>query len=167
MKLLVIGSGGREHALAWKLKQSPGVDEIFCAPGNAGTAQLGENVQIGAADVSGLGRFAKQNHIDLTVVGPDDPLAMGIVDHFGQQGLRVFGPNKSASRLESSKIFSKELMRAQNIPTAKAQTFSDMESALWYCDSAPYPVVIKADGLALGKGVIIAQDVNSARSTIE
>src|SRR3954471_10452458 len=167
MKLLVIGSGGREHALAWKLKQSPGVDEIFCAPGNAGTAGLGENVQIGAADVSGLARFAKQNHVDLTVIGPDDPLAVGIVDLFQQQGLRVFGPNKSAARLESSKIFSKELMRAQNIPTASAQTFSDMESALWYTEKAHYPLVIKADGLALGKGVIIAQDSNAACSTIE
>ena len=167
MKILVIGSGGREHALAWKLKQSPEVDQMFCAPGNAGTAQLGENVAIGAADLSGLARFAKQNHIDLTVVGPDDPLAAGIVDLFQQQGLRVFGPNKSAARLEYSKIFSKELMRTQEIPTARAQSFSDPEAALWFCDEAQYPIVIKADGLALGKGVIIAADRNSARSTIE
>lgn len=167
MKILVIGSGGREHALAWKLKQSPEVDLIFCAPGNAGTARIGENVAIGAADLTGLARFAKQNHVDLTVVGPDDPLAAGIVDLFQQQGLRIFGPNKSAARLESSKIFAKELMRAQDIPTAKAQAFSDVEGALGYCDEAKPPIVIKADGLALGKGVIIAPDRNAARSTIE
>jgi phosphoribosylamine---glycine ligase len=167
MKLLVIGSGGREHALTWKLKQSSGVDEIFCASGNAGTARIAENVPIGAADLTGLARFAKQNRIDLTVVGPDDPLAAGIVDLFQQQGLRIFGPNKSAARLESSKIFAKELMRSQNIPTAKAQTFSDAESARWYCDEVQFPIVIKADGLALGKGVIIAPDKETARSAIE
>ena len=167
MKILVIGSGGREHALVWKLKKSSGVERIFCAPGNAGTAQLAENVAIGASDLSGLARFAKQNRVDLTVVGPDDPLAMGIVDLFDAQGLRVFGPTKSAARLESSKIFAKELMRAQNIPTAKAQTFSDAEAALWYCDEVEFPIVIKADGLALGKGVIIAPDRDAARSTIE
>jgi phosphoribosylamine--glycine ligase len=166
MKLLVIGSGGREHALTWKLAQSSGVDRIFCAPGNAGTAQIGENVPIGASDVTGLARFAKQNHVDLTVVGPDDPLALGIVDLFNGQGLRIFGPTKSAARLESSKIFAKELMRTQNIPTARAQSFSDIESALWYCDQAQLPLVIKADGLALGKGVIIASDRETARSTI-
>jgi phosphoribosylamine--glycine ligase len=167
MKILVIGSGGREHALVWKLKQSAGVDAIFCAPGNAGTGQIAENVAIGAADLSGLGRFAKQNHVELTVVGPDDPLALGIVDLFNGQGLRVFGPTKSAARLESSKIFAKELMRAREIPTAKAQTFSDAEAALWYCDEVEYPIVIKADGLALGKGVIVAPDRDTARSTIE
>jgi phosphoribosylamine--glycine ligase len=167
VKILVIGSGGREHALVWKLKQSAGVDGMFCAPGNAGTAELAENVAIGASDLSGLSRFAKQNHVDLTVVGPDDPLAGGIVDLFNGQGLRVFGPTKSAARLESSKIFAKELMRAQEIPTAKAQTFSDAETAKWYCDEVQFPIVIKADGLALGKGVIIAPDRDTARSTIE
>ncbi len=167
MKILVVGSGGREHALVWKLKQSPDVDLIFCASGNAGTAQLAENVAIGASDLTGLARFAKQNHVDLTVVGPDDPLALGMVDLFEGQGLRVFGPNKSAARLESSKIFAKELMRAQEIPTAKAQTFSDAEAARWYCDEIQFPIVIKADGLALGKGVIIAPDRDTARSTIE
>ena len=167
MKLLIVGSGGREHALAWKLKQSRDVDQVFCAPGNAGTAQLGENVAIGASDLAGLARFAKQNHVDLTVIGPDDPLAMGIVDLFESQRLRVFGPNKSATRLESSKIFAKELMRAQNIPTARAQTFYDATAAQWYCEQTQFPVVIKADGLALGKGVVIAPDRDAARSTID
>lgn len=166
MKLLVIGGGGREHALVWKLKQSPAVARIFCAPGNGGTAGIAENVAIPATDVAGLARFAKENAVDLTVVGPDDPLAMGIVDLFTHQRLRVFGPTKSAARLESSKIFAKELMRAQKIPTAEAKTFSEIDQALEYCDSTQFPIVIKADGLALGKGVIIAPDVQSARATI-
>jgi phosphoribosylamine--glycine ligase len=167
VKILVVGSGGREHALAWKLKQSVGIARIFCAPGNAGTAQFVENVAIGASELSALARFAKQNHVDLTVVGPDDPLAMGIVDFFNEQGLRVFGPTKSAARLESSKIFAKEFMRSQNIPTAAAETFSDMEAAMKHCGEVQFPIVIKADGLALGKGVIIAPDADTARSTIE
>ena len=166
MKILVIGSGGREHALAWKLKQSPGVERIFCTPGNAGTAQIAENVAIPATDLPALARFAKENNVDLTVVGPDDPLAAGIVDLFNSEGLRVFGPSKSAARIESSKIFAKELMRAQKIPTAKASTFSDSDEALRYCEQLQFPVVIKADGLALGKGVIVAPDAATARSTI-
>lgn len=167
MKVLVIGSGGREHALTWKLKQSPRVDRIFCAPGNAGTAQLAENVAMAANDLIGLFRFAKQNDIDLTVVGPDDPLAAGIVDLFEADKLRIFGPTKSAARLESSKIFAKELMRAEKIPTAAARTFSDLPEALKYCDEVKFPVVIKADGLALGKGVIIAPDQAAARSAVQ
>jgi phosphoribosylamine--glycine ligase len=167
MKVLVIGSGGREHALAWKLKQSPGVDRIFCAPGNAGTAQLAENVAISANDLVGLLRFAKQNDIALTVVGPDDPLSAGIVDMFEADKLRIFGPTKSAARLESSKIFAKELMRSEKIPTAEASTFSDVQAALNYCEGIEFPTVIKADGLALGKGVIIASDTASARSAVE
>jgi phosphoribosylamine---glycine ligase len=167
VKIFIIGSGGREHALAWKLKQSPGVDRIFCAPGNAGTAQVAENVAIGASDLAALVRFAKQNGIDLTIVGPDDPLALGIVDLFTAQGLRVFGPNKTASRLESSKIFAKELMRKNEIPTANARTFSDSVEAMSFCDESQFPIVIKADGLALGKGVIIASDSVSAKSTID
>ena len=166
MKILVIGSGGREHALVWKLRQSPGVDRIFCAPGNGGTAQLAENVSIGAGDLGSLARFAKQNRIDLTVVGPDDPLAIGIVDFFVAQGLRIFGPSKTAARLEASKIFAKELMRTQQIPTASARTFSDSAEALRYCEQVQFPIVIKADGLALGKGVIIAPDVFTARAAI-
>jgi phosphoribosylamine--glycine ligase len=167
MKILVIGSGGREHALVWKLKQSPTVDHIFCAPGNAGTGTIAHNVEIPATDLSQLRSFAKENTVALTVVGPDDPLAMGIVDLFNADRLRVFGPTKSAARLESSKIFAKELMRTQKVPTAEAQTFSDSEEALDYCEQLKFPVVIKADGLALGKGVIIASDQAEARTAIE
>ena len=166
MKLLVIGGGGREHALVWKLKQSSGVDRIFCAPGNAGTMEIANNVSIPVTDLAQLARFAKQNAVDLTVVGPDDPLALGIVDLFTADKLRIFGPTRAATRLESSKIFAKELMRVQKIPTAQARTFSNSDEALRYCEAIQFPVVIKADGLALGKGVIIAQSVAEARSTI-
>ncbi|HUE40434.1 MAG TPA: phosphoribosylamine--glycine ligase [Chthoniobacterales bacterium] len=166
MKILVIGSGGREHALVWKLRQANPVDRIFCAPGNAGTAAIAENAAIPATDLAQLRDFVKQNDIDLTVVGPDDPLAMGIVDFFMADRLRVFGPTKSAARLESSKIFAKELMRAQKVPTAEARTFSDSDEALDYCEQLRFPVVIKADGLALGKGVIIASDLAEAKATI-
>ena len=167
MKILVIGGGGREHALVWKLKQSSSVDRIFCAPGNAGTAEIAENIAVSATDLPQLLRFAKQNDVELTVVGPDDPLAMGIVDLFAADKLRIFGPIKSAARLESSKIFAKELMRAKKVPTAQARMFSESKEALGYCDELKFPVVIKADGLALGKGVIIAPDVATAKSTIE
>jgi phosphoribosylamine--glycine ligase len=167
VKILVIGSGGREHALVWKLKQSAAVDRMFCTPGNAGTAAIAENVAIPAADLDALLRFAKQNAVDLTVVGPDDPLALGIVDLFTADKIRIFGPTKSAARLESSKIFAKELMRAQKVPTAEARTFSDSREALDYCDQLKFPVVIKADGLALGKGVIIASELVEAKATIE
>jgi phosphoribosylamine--glycine ligase len=167
MKILVIGSGGREHALAWKLRQSPDIHDVFCAPGNAGTDEIGDNVAISASDFGALTRFAKENRIDLTVVGPDDPLAAGIVDFFGAERLRIFGPSKSAARLESSKIFAKGLMREQGIPTARADTFQRSDEALRFCDRLRFPVVIKADGLALGKGVIIAADHAAARSTID
>src|ERR1043166_428559 len=167
MNILVIGSGGREHALAWKLRQSPHAERIFCAPGNAGTAEVGKNVAIPASDLEALVRFAKENHIDLTVVGPDDPLAAGVVDLFTAEKLRAFGPTKSAARIEASKIFAKQLMRAQKIPTAEARTFSDSSEALRYCEKAQFPVVIKADGLALGKGVIIAADAPPASSPVD
>ncbi len=166
MNVLVIGSGGREHALAWKLAQSSGVDRLFCAPGNAGTEQLGENVPIKATDLPALLTFAKTNAIDLTVVGPDDPLAAGIVDLFRDNGLRIFGPAKSAARLESSKIFAKELMRANGIPTARAETFERSDDARRFCETAKFPLVIKADGLALGKGVVIAEDIGAAHAAI-
>src|SRR6058998_4187139 len=133
MKILVVGSGGREHALAWKLRQSPHVERIFCAPGNAGTVEIGENVAIPVSDLEALVRFAKENRVDLTVVGPDDPLAAGIVDLFTSEKLRAFGPDKSAARIESSKIFAKELMRTQKIPTAEAATFSNANEALDCC----------------------------------
>jgi phosphoribosylamine--glycine ligase len=158
VKILVIGSGGREHALVWKLKQSSGADRIFCAPGNAGTEEAGENVAIPASDLPAMARFAKENRIDLTVVGPDDPLAAGIVDLFEAERLRVFGPTRSAARLESSKIFAKELMRKQRIPTARAAVFGKQEAAFAFLKESRFPIVIKADGLALGKGVIVAAE---------
>jgi phosphoribosylamine--glycine ligase len=167
MKILVVGSGGREHALVWKLQQSSGADRIFCAPGNAGTAELGENVPIPANDLAALARFAKENEIGLTVIGPDDPLAAGIVDLFEAEGLRVFGPSKSAARLESSKIFAKELLRKNKIPTARGAAFSNCEAAFAFVDQARFPLVIKADGLALGKGVIIAHDATEARAAVD
>ena len=166
MKILVVGSGGREHALVWKLAQSPDADRIYCAPGNAGTEGVGENVPIPTNDLPKLARFAKENRIDLTVIGPDDQLAAGIVDLFEAEGLRVFGPNKKAAQLEASKIFAKELMSAEKIPTAEARTFSSSAEALNYCDEVALPVVIKADGLALGKGVIIAHDRADARQAV-
>src|SRR5216110_3312675 len=167
MKILVIGSGGREHALAWKLRQSPHVERMFCAPGNAGTEAIAENVAIPAGDLKALVRFARENRIDLTVIGPDDPLAAGIVDLFTAEKLCAFGPTQSAARIEASKIFAKELMRNQKIPTAEARTFADSSEALRYCERLKFPVVIKADGLALGKGVIIAPDMVTASSTID
>jgi phosphoribosylamine--glycine ligase len=167
MRILLIGGGGREHALTWKLKQSPHAERIFCAPGNAGTAEIAENVSISAGDLMGLVRFAKENRIGLTVVGPDDPLAAGIVDLFTSERLRAFGPTKSAARIEASKIFAKELMRTHKIPTAEARTFSNSSEALNYCERLKFPVVIKADGLALGKGVIIADDAAAAKSAVD
>ena len=167
MKILVVGSGGREHALAWKLKQSPRAKRIFCAPGNAGTADIGENVAIPANDLPALVRFARENRIGLTVIGPDDPLAAGIADLFQEEGLRVFGPSRSAARLESSKIFAKTLMRENKIPTARGAAFSECEAALAFVGEARFPIVIKADGLALGKGVIIARDAQEARAAID
>jgi phosphoribosylamine---glycine ligase len=167
MKILIIGGGGREHALAWKIAQSPHAERIFCAPGNAGTTEIAENVAISVGDLKALVRFARENRIDLTVVGPDDPLAGGIVDLFAAEKLRAFGPTKSAARIEASKIFAKELMRAQKIPTAEARTFTNSKDALHYCQQLEFPVVIKADGLALGKGVIIATDGAEARSAID
>jgi phosphoribosylamine---glycine ligase len=167
VKILVVGSGGREHALVWKLQKSAGVDRIFCAPGNAGTEDLAENVPIKASDLQGLAAFAKENGVGLTVVGPDDPLAAGIVDVFEAECLRVFGPTKSAARLESSKIFAKELMRAKGIPTARAATFESPEAAFAFLKESRFPIVIKADGLALGKGVIVAQDFEEGRAAVE
>jgi phosphoribosylamine---glycine ligase len=166
VKILIVGSGGREHALVWKLAQSPEVDRIFCAPGNAGTQEIGENVSIPANDLPKLAWFAKENRIDLTVIGPDDPLAAGIVDLFEAEGLRVFGPNKKAAQLEASKIFAKELMNTEKIPTAGARTFTSSAQALSYCDEVALPVVIKADGLALGKGVVVAHDRAGARQAV-
>ena len=166
LKILVVGSGGREHALAWKLSQSPRVKEIFCAPGNAGTAQLGENVPIPANDLPALARFAKENRIDLTVIGPDDALAAGMADLFESEGLRVFGPTQAAARLESSKIFAKEIMRKFHVPTALSGSFAQSGEAIQFCERLCCPIVIKADGLALGKGVTIAQGVEEAAAAV-
>ena len=166
MKVLVVGSGGREHALAWKLSESPRLTQVFTAPGNAGTEEIGENVPIPASDLPALARFAKENRIELTVIGPDDALAAGMADLFEAEGLRVFGPTQSAARLESSKIFAKEMMRKCHIPTALAGTFEKSDAAIRFCERLQGPIVIKADGLALGKGVIIAQTCNEAATAI-
>lgn len=166
MNILVIGSGGREHALSWKLKQSARVQKIFCAPGNAGTAALGENVPLSPEDISGLIKFAKSHHIDFSVVGPDDALAAGIVDAFEKNGLKIFGPCAEAARLESSKSFAKNFMRRHGIPTAASHEFTDSLEAHTWCCHAHYPLVIKADGLALGKGVTIARTPEEAARAI-
>ena len=158
MKILVLGSGGREHALVWKLRQSPRVSAVFCAPGNAGIAQLATCVTLKVTEHAALVQFAKDEHIDLTVVGPDDALAAGIADLFQTNGLRIFGPAQAAAQLESSKVFAKEFMQRHGIPTARAGSFSDSSEAQKFCRGASYPLVVKADGLALGKGVIIAQN---------
>ena len=166
MKILIIGSGGREHALAWKLAQSPRVEKIFCAPGNAGTAQIGENVPLGPEDIAGLVDFARGQGIGLTVVGPDDALAAGIVDAFERAGQRIFGPTAAAARLESSKIFAKDFMRRHGIPTAESREFTDSGEAQAWCRAAKYPLVIKADGLALGKGVVIDETPAAAAEAV-
>ena len=157
MKVLIVGSGGREHTLAWKIAKSPKVDKIYCAPGNAGIAEYAECVPIGAMELEKLADFAEEKQIDLTVIGMDDPLVAGVVDVFEARGLRVFGPRKNAAILEGSKAFSKDLMKKYGIPTAAYETFDDPEKALAYLETAPMPIVLKADGLALGKGVLICQ----------
>lgn len=167
MKVLIVGSGGREHAIAWKVARSPRVDKIYCAPGNAGISQLAECVPIGAMEFDRLVSFAREKEIDLTVIGMDDPLVGGIVDAFEEAGLRVFGPRKNAAVLEGSKAFSKNLMKKYNIPTAAYETFRDADKALAYLETAKLPVVLKADGLALGKGVLICQTREEAREGVK
>ncbi len=162
MKVLVVGSGGREHAIAWKLKQSSRIKKIFSAPGNPGTAETGENVPIKADDIEGLKDFALSEGIDLTVVGPELPLTLGIVDLFKREGLKIFGPEKGAAELEGSKVFSKELMAEYNIPTAGFRVFDDMEEAKRYVESKGAPLVVKADGLAAGKGAIVCKKTEEA-----
>ena len=166
MKILVIGSGGREHALVWKLASSPRRPRLYCAPGNAGTAALATNVPVGAGDLDGLLAFALREGIDLTVVGPDDTLAAGCVDRFEAAGLRIFGPCAAAARLESSKIFAKEFMRRHGIPTARAGSFDRPDDAVRFLDQATFPVVVKADGLALGKGVVVCPGRDEAMDAI-
>lgn len=162
MKVLVIGSGGREHAIVKKIALSPKVDKIFSAPGNAGIAKDAVCLDIAVNDFEQLADFAVKEEIDLTIVGPDDPLVAGIVDVFESRGLRVFGPKKNAAIIEGSKVFSKELMKKYNIPTAQYQTFDDPKEAVNYLKTCKYPIVLKADGLALGKGVLICNDFNEA-----
>ncbi len=159
MKILVVGGGGREHTIVWKIAQSPKVDKIYCAPGNGGISQLAECVDISATDIPKMVEFAKSNAIDLVMVAPDDPLVLGMVDAMEKEGIRAFGPRANAAIIEGSKVFSKDLMKKYNIPTANYEVFTDSESAIDYVKAQnSYPAVIKAEGLALGKGVIIAQN---------
>ncbi len=166
MNILIVGSGGREHAIAASVAKSPRASKIYCAPGNAGIGQLATCVPIGAMEFDKLSAFAKENDIDLTIIGMDDPLVGGIVDVFEAEGLRVFGPNKAAAILEGSKAFSKDLMKKYNIPTAAYENFDDAEAALAYLETAKMPIVLKADGLALGKGVLICNTLEEAKAGV-
>ena len=167
MKVLIVGSGGREHAIAIAVAKSPKVDKIYCAPGNAGIAEYAECVAIGAMEFDKLVAFAKEKEIDFTIVGMDDPLVGGIVDVFEAEGLKVFGPRKNAAILEGSKAFSKDLMKKYNIPTAGYETFDDPKKALEYLETAKMPIVLKADGLALGKGVLICNTLEEAKAGVK
>ena len=167
MKVLVVGSGGREHAICTAVAKSPRVDKIYCAPGNAGIAAIAECVAIQAMEFEKLVAFAKENGIDLTIIGMDDPLVGGIVDVFEAEGLRVFGPRKNAAILEGSKAFSKDLMKKYNIPTAAYENFDDPQKALAYLETAKMPIVLKADGLALGKGVLICNTLEEAKAGVK
>lgn len=166
MKILIVGSGGREHAIAWKAAQSKHVEKIYCAPGNAGISEVAECVPIGAMEFDRLVSFAKENKVDLTIIGMDDPLVGGIVDKFEEAGLRVFGPRKNAAILEGSKAFAKNLMKKYHIPTAAYETFTSAEEALAYLETARLPIVLKADGLALGKGVLICETLSEAKEGV-
>ena len=167
MKVLIVGSGGREHAIATSVAKSTRVDKIYCAPGNAGIGQIAECVPIGAMEFDKLVAFAKEKEIDLTIIGMDDPLVGGVVDAFEAEGLRVFGPRKNAAILEGSKAFSKDLMKKYNIPTAAYETFDDADKALAYLETAQFPIVLKADGLALGKGVLICNTLAEAQDGVK
>jgi phosphoribosylamine--glycine ligase len=167
MKVLVVGSGGREHALVWKIAQSPRVGKIYCAPGNAGIAQMAECLSISADDVKGLTAWAEKEKIDLTVVGPEAPLTLGMVDVFRARGLRVFGPSQKAAEIEGSKAFTKELMKKYGIPTGDSETFTELAAAVKYVKGKGAPLVVKADGLAAGKGVIICRTVEEALSALD
>ncbi len=167
MKILIVGSGGREHAIAASVAKSPKVSKIYCAPGNAGIGLIAECVPVGAMEFDKITAFAKEKEIDLTIVGMDDPLVGGLVDELEKEGLRVFGPRKNAAILEGSKAFSKDLMKKYHIPTAAYETFDSAQEALDYLESAQYPIVLKADGLALGKGVLICQDLKEAKEGVK
>ena len=166
MKVLIVGSGGREHAIAWSVAKSPKVDKIYCAPGNAGIAEFAECVNIKAMEFDKLVAFAKENAIDLTIIGMDDPLVGGVVDAFESEGLRVFGPRKNAAIIEGSKAFSKDLMKKYKIPTAAYENFTDPDEAIKYLETAKMPIVLKADGLALGKGVLICNTLEEAKEGV-
>ncbi len=167
MKVLIVGSGGREHAIAWKVAQSPKAEKIYCAPGNAGIEEYAQCVDIGAMEFEKLADFAQEKGIDLTIVGMDDPLVGGIVDVFEAKGLKVFGPRKNAAILEGSKAFSKDLMKKYGIPTAAYENFDDPKAALAYLEQAKFPIVLKADGLALGKGVLICDSLEEAKEGVQ
>ncbi len=166
MKILIVGGGGREHAIAWKLAQSDKKPELYCAPGNGGIGEIAKLVPIKATDIDGICNFAEENKMDLVVVAPDDPLVAGMVDALEKRGIRAFGPNAAAAQIEGSKVFSKELMKKYAIPTAKYETFSNAEDAIQYLSGCSYPTVIKAEGLALGKGVIIPQSFEEAKQGV-
>ena len=166
MKVLVIGNGGREHALVWKIYQSERVEKIYVAPGNDGMLELAERVDLALDDIKGLANWAERNQIDLTVVGPEKPLVEGIVDEFTLRGLKIFGPDKKAARIEGSKVFAKEILRKYHIPTAEYEVFTEPAEALNYLEDASYPLVIKAEGLAGGKGVVIATSLKQARAAV-
>lgn len=166
MKVLVVGGGAREHALAWKIAQSSAVDKLYCAPGNPGMAEIAENVPIGASEVDRLADWASENRIDLTVVGPEDPLVRGLVDRLNSKGLLAFGPNAAGARIEGSKAFAKDLMTRQGIPTARAASFDSAAAAVDYLRSQPLPIVVKADGLAAGKGVVVASTREEAERAV-
>ena len=167
MKVLIVGSGGREHAIAYSVAKSPKVDKIYCAPGNAGIGTVAECVPIGPMEFETLAQFAQEEQMDLTIVGMDDPLVGGIVDVFEEKGLRVFGPRKNAAILEGSKAFSKDLMKKYQIPTAAYENFEDPQKALEYLEKAKFPIVLKADGLALGKGVLICNSLEEAKDGVK
>lgn len=167
MKVLIIGGGGREHAIAWKMAKSPKVEKLYCAPGNAGIAETAECVDIGVMEFDRQVSFAREHEIDLVIVGPDDPLAAGAVDAFEAAGIRAFGPRKNAAILEGSKAFSKDLMKKYHIPTAAYENFDDPEAALAYLETAKMPIVLKADGLALGKGVLICNNLEEAKEGVK
>ena len=166
MNILVIGGGGREHAIVWALKKSPHTNKIYCAPGNGGIAALAECVSIKATDITQMVKFAKENKIDIVIVAPDDPLSLGMVDAMEAEGIKAFGPKKNAAIIEGSKIFSKDLMKKYGIPTAKYESFTDMDEALKYVRAQCTPIVIKADGLALGKGVVVATSPDMAEEAV-
>ena len=167
MKVLIVGSGGREHAVAASVSKSSRVDKIYCAPGNAGIGMIAQCVPIGAMEFDKIVAFAKENEIDLTIVAMDDPLVGGLVDELEKEGLRAFGPRKNAAILEGSKAFSKDLMKKYHIPTAAYETFDSPDAALAYLETARFPTVLKADGLALGKGVLICENLEEARQGVK